>query len=357
MGSPISPGIADLSMEVFEEEMLARCPDHLAPDVWLRFVDDTFTVLHEYSIEPFSSFLNSMNPHIQFTKELEEDEKLAFLDTCIHLLDDGTLKTTVYRKPTHTDQYLNWDSNHPLDHKRSVVRTLLNRVETHITDAQDQRLEVNHVKRVLKANGYKNWALNIPNQSNTTQRQSKTESTPKTTTPLIGLPYIRGLSEELQRIFRQHGVSTYHKPSNTLRSHLVKPKDKQAKENKCGTVYQVPCGSCEDSYVGETARALGVRFKEHSSTDKESAVLEHTKITGHSLSFEDVRVLASEPRYHQRKVKEALEIYKRRPSLNRDQGYEVAPVLLNLLPVPNPGPPHHPRAPWRGNPRPRTASL
>ena len=47
MGSPISPGIADLSMEVFEEEMLAACPDHLAPDIWLHYVDDTFTSLHE----------------------------------------------------------------------------------------------------------------------------------------------------------------------------------------------------------------------------------------------------------------------------------------------------------------------
>ena len=360
MGSPISPGIADLSMEVFEEEMLAYCPRHLAPDLWLRYVDDTFTVLHEYSIEPFSAFLNGRNPHIQFTKEVEENDKLAFLDTCIHLQDDGTTKTTVYRKPTHTDQYLNWDSNHPLDHKRSVVRTLLNRVDTHISDPQDRKQEVQHVKTVLKANGYKDWAMLVPNQQDASKRQQKkADTTPKTSPPLIGLPYIRGLSEELQRVFSEHGVNIYHKPSNTLRSHLVRPKDKQEKKDKCGIVYQVPCGSCDDFYVGETARSLGKRFEEHAATDRESAVLEHVKKSGHSVSFEDVRVLASEPRFHQRKVREALEIFKRRPSLNRDQGYEVAPVLLNLLPSPQVPPPHQQRAGHRAGlrSRPRTSSL
>ena len=50
MGSPISPGVADLSMEVFEEEALSTCPNHLTPTVWYRYVDDTFTVLDEYAI-------------------------------------------------------------------------------------------------------------------------------------------------------------------------------------------------------------------------------------------------------------------------------------------------------------------
>ena len=77
----------------------------------------------------------------------------------------------------------------------------------------------------------------------------------------VALPYIKGLSEELQRIFRSHGVSTYHKPFNTLRSLLVKPKDKPVKEKKCGTIYSVSCENCQKEYVGESGRTLGIRFK------------------------------------------------------------------------------------------------
>ena len=136
-------------------------------------------------------------------------------------------------------------------------------------------------------------------------------------------------------MFRDHGVAIYHKPTNTLRSLLVKPKDKQEKKDKCDTSYIVSCGSCDDFYVGETARALGKRFTEHSSSDKQSAVLEHLQTSGHSLSFDYVSVLANESSYYPRKVREAIEIYKNKPPLNRDQGYEIAPVLLQLLPTPN----------------------
>ena len=356
MGSPISPGIADLSMEIFEESMLRDCPQHLTPDVWYRYVDDTFSVLHEYFIEEFSDYLNSRNPHIQFTREVEEDGKIAFLDTCVHLLEDGALKTTVFRKPTHTDQYLNWHSNHPLDHKRSVVRTLINRASTLISDPVDQGQEITHIKEVLSANGYPDWIIDVPSQSDATKRKDRKKgSSPSTPSVPVGLPYVAGLSEELQRVFRNHGVSVYHKPFNSLRSLLVKPKDKQKKENKCGTIYHVSCGTCDDHYVGETARALGKRFREHRWSDDQSAVLEHLKSSGHSLSFDDMRVLASETNYSARKIREALEIYKAKPSLNRDQGFEVAPVLLQLLP--RPGPDRQPRDLQRASSKHRTSSL
>ena len=39
-------------------------------------------------------------------------------------------------------------------------------------------------------------------------------------------------------------------------------------------------------------------------------------IGGHSISMEDVSILTQEQRFGARKIKEALEIYKRKPSLN-----------------------------------------
>ena len=59
-----------------------------------------------------------------FTMETGNDSKIAFLDTSVSREPNGGLTTRVYRKPTHTDQYLAYDSHHPQSVKRRIVKCL-----------------------------------------------------------------------------------------------------------------------------------------------------------------------------------------------------------------------------------------
>ena len=59
----------------------------------------------------------------------------------------------------HTDQYLMFDSHHPIQHKLSVVRTLLNRKEDIITNEVDKKEEDDHIRTALKTCKYPTWAI------------------------------------------------------------------------------------------------------------------------------------------------------------------------------------------------------
>ena len=101
----------------------------------------------------------------------------------------------------------------------------------------------------------------------------------------------RASQKKLQRIFKSHGVPSYHKPYNTIRSLLVRPKDKSEKTKQCGLVYSMTCDNCPAEYVGETARTLGTRYGEHTDgKHPQSAIQGHMENTGHTYSLDNVKV-------------------------------------------------------------------
>ena len=121
MGSPVAVVVAEIVMQNIEEQALATYSETLP--LWLRYVDDTITAIHESKIDEFHEHLNEQNTNIQFTKEIEENGKIPFLD-CLVTRENNTLRTTVYRKPTHTDRLLDQTSYNPTSHKATTVRNL-----------------------------------------------------------------------------------------------------------------------------------------------------------------------------------------------------------------------------------------
>ena len=68
---------------------------------------------------------SSIDSAIKFTMEdTRPDGSIPFLDTLVIWEYNWALSTRVYRKPIHTDQYLQLDSYHQIGAKYSVMNTL-----------------------------------------------------------------------------------------------------------------------------------------------------------------------------------------------------------------------------------------
>ena len=199
MGSPLSPIIANLYMEEFETKALNTAPN--PPTLWKRFVDDTFVVIKKCHQEEFFHHINSIEDSIQFTAEATQaDGTLPFLDVLVIPQPDGSISTAVYRKPTHTNQYLQWDSHHEISAKYSVISTLFHRAKEVCSTKQQLDDEQDHIKQALSACKYPKWALNRVEKKTRVQRQSrnKNQGLRSNTNPTkrrtqITVPYIKGL--------------------------------------------------------------------------------------------------------------------------------------------------------------------
>ena len=130
LGSPVSVVVAEIVMQNIEESALSTCRQTIP--LWLRHVDDTFT------------------------REDEENGKLPFLD-CMVSRDDNSLRTTVYRKPTHTDRLLDESSYNPTSHKATTIRTLTRRVELVCNTTDSLSDDNKYLVRVFSPTTFNDW--------------------------------------------------------------------------------------------------------------------------------------------------------------------------------------------------------
>ena len=67
MGSPVSPFVANIFMEDFEDTVLRTAQN--PPGIWKRFVDDTSVVLYTEHKESFLQHINNIDSAIKLTVE------------------------------------------------------------------------------------------------------------------------------------------------------------------------------------------------------------------------------------------------------------------------------------------------
>jgi len=258
--------------------------------------------------------------------------------------EDWSVKLLVYRKKSHTDQYLNFGSRHPLNHKLAVIRTLLERCYSIVTDEDDRKKEEEDVAKVLGKCGYPPWTIDRVKQdiveNSLKDEAKKVKNTRGNHQGMVVVPYVKGMSEAFARILKFHGIATANCPHRTLRNFVVHPKDKIRDEEKTELIYHVPCKNCSSSYVGVTGRKFGVRIKEHkkkvdsftagtqiqayrareSSVTHKSAITDHAVEENHVIDWDKAKVVDREAQQQTRWIKEALWIRKTSTCMNPDAG-------------------------------------
>ena len=180
----------------------------------------------------------------------KEDDAIPLLDTIVTSGADGKLSFAVYRKPTHMDQYLQWDSHHHLSAKYSVISTLTHRAKTVSSNPDLFQKEMDHIRKALTHCKYPKWALDkVERRLNRSSREVNDGANSQGTTgaqPItnevktkghIVIPYSQGLCKSIKKICRRYGIQTHFKGNSTTKNLLASPKDKDPIVNKSEAIY------------------------------------------------------------------------------------------------------------------------
>ena len=151
-------------------------------------------------MEPFSQYINSVNDHISFTREEQCDSSLPFLDTRVTVKPNGELSTTVYRKPTHTGNFLQFSSHHPLHQKMGVVRTLSHRANVVCSDQEARKQELGTIHDSLSACNYPEWVIKRGQKPNLLRAQP--DEPEEDQRRFACVPFVKGVTEPITRVLK-----------------------------------------------------------------------------------------------------------------------------------------------------------
>ncbi|XP_072384752.1 uncharacterized protein [Diabrotica undecimpunctata] len=119
MSSSLSLLLAATFMEHFKQNIVHK--QDKQPTVWRRYVDNVFSICPNGPevLNKFLMDINNKKELVKFTMEQENNNSLPFPDVLITKEDIG-YAAKVYKKPTHTNRYLNYHSNHNVNIKKEL---------------------------------------------------------------------------------------------------------------------------------------------------------------------------------------------------------------------------------------------
>lgn len=150
MGSPLSPTLANINMVALEDEIIKDLFENETIKFYVRYVDDTLVLAKPSDINLILNKLNSYHPDIQFTHEqFVDNNKVHFLD--IKLTSNGT---SIFRKSTHTGQYIHLSSFTPWSYKIAWIRSLVHRTYKICSNESLISDEMRKIRKFMSWNGF-----------------------------------------------------------------------------------------------------------------------------------------------------------------------------------------------------------
>ena len=137
---------------------------------------------------------------------------------------------------------------------------------------------------------------------------------------------------KFRKLCKKKGIQVHFKGTNTLRTALGNPKDKDPKNNQTGIIYHYQCPqiNCPSAYIGESGRSLGERVKEHFKAPSPIHLCSST--TGHPMDPEQFNIVHKDGNSHSMTIKEAMFICMQDPTLKRNLGkYQLPHIWDHLL--------------------------
>ena len=310
----------------------SKISEELPPDIleaisfWKRFIDDVF-ILFKGSMEDCKQLverLNSILPGIIKLKFEYSTELVEFLDLKI-MIREGKLVTDLYVKPSNSQLYLDYRSNHPTHCKNAIVFSQALRIvercssqelaEPHFESLKSRFLDRNYPESIVdsqiekaKKKSRKQLIFQSRKEKNKADKKIRLIFTNNEGNPPLqkwlreGKKFLRSskakkIASNLQIVYRQPrnlqrlvagpnnkvtsepeesaGSHKCNKPcvscsvvreASTFRSTNTKKVYKIRQNSNCGSefvIYLATCLRCQGQYVGKSTTAFRKRHSNH----------------------------------------------------------------------------------------------
>ena len=250
--------------------------------------------------------------------------------------NEGRLQTKVYRKKTHTGQYLHYTSNQPEHVKIGTIKTLVRRAQIVCSTEESLADEFDYIKKTMRLNGYPEKLITKTIEQ-TLSFNSRSKNNQNLEAPKLFIPYEKEISEQLKRVANKYGLEVIFRRSLSLKSKLQTNPFKT--DSTCGVVYKITCSCCK-KYVGETGRTIEERIKEHQadvnnkrSVEKITGLSQHLRESRHTPNWKEIEILARENNIVKRKFKESVAISQEKKDklLNKKEERKVISDIWSAI--------------------------